>query len=82
MKVAVRFFAQFRELTGMKEGDVELPPGSTAADLFARFSAKEPRLEKHRGIALVARNDEYVRWDTPLADGDEVAFFPPVSGGR
>ena len=45
--------------------------------MVARF----PALAPHRPYMRAARNGAYAGWDEPLADGDVVAFLPPVSGG-
>ena len=51
------------------------------ADLLDQLRHHFPRWGKMVDQPLVARNLEYVRPDQVLEDGDEVAFFPPVSGG-
>jgi molybdopterin converting factor subunit 1 len=77
--VTVRFFAVFREATGT--GSLRLETGAgTASELFTEMSGRFTGL-RHEAAALVAVNDEMVRWDHLLADGDEVLFFPPVAGG-
>jgi molybdopterin synthase catalytic subunit len=76
MKVAIRLFAGLRELAGTREIELELPPGSTAADIWPMLDlGAEPT-----GL-LVAVNRTYAARDTVLMDGDEVALIPPVSGG-
>jgi molybdopterin synthase catalytic subunit len=76
MKVAVRLFAGLRELAGTRATEIELPAGSTAADVW-------PALELGAEPAglLLAVNKDYAARDTALQDGDEVALIPPVSGG-
>lgn len=79
MKVKVKYFALFREQTGAESESVDWS-GGTAAELF------QERAEKHAALmpeaaALVAINDEMSGWETALAEGDEVLFFPPVAGG-
>jgi molybdopterin synthase sulfur carrier subunit len=81
MSIRVLFFASLADITGMRETEVD-PRGFTdAASLFSSFEARFPALAAHRSSLLVARNAEFVPRDQLLADGDEVAFFPPVSGG-
>jgi len=76
MKIAVRLFAGLREQAGTREKTVELPDGATAAEVWSQLGlGDEPP-----GLML-AVNRSYVERDTPLADGDEVALIPPVSGG-
>jgi len=77
MKVNVRLFAQLREQTGFEERALELPGASTVADAWREISGEDD-LPRH---VLCAVNLEYTQADAALHDGDEVAFFPPVTGG-
>jgi molybdopterin converting factor small subunit len=79
MKNTARYFALFRDQVGCGSEAVEWG-GGTTAELFKLLSEKHPAL-KREAAALVAVNDEMAGWDTVLADGDEVLFFPPVAGG-
>lgn len=79
MKNTVRYFAIFREQTGLENEVVEWP-GGTAEALFTLMAGKHDLLQA-QAAALVAVNDEMCDWQTLLADGDEVLFFPPVAGG-
>lgn len=79
MNLKVRYFAIFREAMGTDSEAVDSSAG-TAGELFAELSLKNPALEAYEA-ALVAINNEMADWDSPLADGDEVLFFPPVAGG-
>ena len=79
MKIKVRYFALFREQTGCASESVDCSVG-TAAELFQLMSEKHSGL-KTEAAALVAINDEMAGWETPLAENDEVLFFPPVAGG-
>jgi molybdopterin synthase catalytic subunit len=76
MKVAVRLFAGLRELAGTRATEIELPDGSTAADVWPalELGTEPPGL-------LLAVNKAYAPRDTVLRPGDEVALIPPVSGG-
>jgi molybdopterin synthase catalytic subunit/molybdopterin converting factor small subunit len=76
MNVAIRLFAGLRELAGARAIEIELPAGSTAADVWPALDlGVEPA-----GL-LVAVNRSYAARDTVLVEGDEVALIPPVSGG-
>ena len=81
MKVRIRLFASLRERTGHSELERELPARSTVGDLRAALEAEFPALAECGRIAI-ARNSEYSNPDEPLADGDEIALIPPVSGGE
>lgn len=76
----VRLFASYREAAGVGRMELELPPGATVKDALARIVKDHPLLAEGRQV-VIARNREYVTPDEPLADGDEVALIPPVSGG-
>ena len=81
MRVTVRLFARLRDIVGATDVVRELPAGSTAAVLWDRLAAEYPALNPYRAAVSTAVNAEYSRMDRPLADGDEIAFLPPVSGG-
>ncbi len=67
------FFAQVRELTGVERLSVDA--GFASVEALRQALALEP------GKLLAAVNQSLVTADHPLAAGDEVAFFPPVTGG-
>jgi MoaE-MoaD fusion protein len=79
--VRARLFARLRELAGTDGESVELPTGSIVADVYDAVRRLHPGLDADRNSVRAALNQEFVDWDAPLADGDEVAFIPPVSGG-
>ena len=81
MDVTVKFFATYRELTGLTEARVALRTGATLEDLLNRLVAKYPGLGGHRKTMLLAVNQEFADSDARLSPGDEVALLPPVSGG-
>ena len=76
MKVRVRLFAGLRERAGSGSLELELPEGALVGDVWAELPlGKEPP-----GL-LFARNRAYAERSERLAEGDEVAVIPPVSGG-
>jgi molybdopterin synthase catalytic subunit len=79
--VRTRFFAAHRERLGRSQLEVDLPPGSTVADLVDRVVSHAPELGPLTRSARYAVNREYVPVTTVLKAGDEVAFIPPVAGG-
>ena len=81
MRVNVQLFARAREIYGQQAITLELPAGSTPADCMELLVAETPALETMRASLLVALNQSYSDWSAALADGDELAFIPPVSGG-
>ena len=76
MRVQVRLFAALRERAGSGTRELELPQGASAADVWSALDLGE----EPAGLVF-AVNREYTGRDQPLAEGDEVALIPPVSGG-
>lgn len=78
----VLFFAQTRELLGIDELIVD-EPCFTANALREQLAARGDKwhLALHDSSLLVAVNQCLVPWNTPLSADDEIAFFPPVTGG-
>ena len=79
MKVEVRFFARCREIVGEKQRAVELEEGTTLKDLKELLLQEYPELK--RLTLLISLNHAYADPETTLKDNDEIAVFPPVSGG-
>jgi len=80
MTVRVKLFASLRERIGASELVRDLAPAATAGDLLAALREEFPELARSGSVAI-AVNAEYVDARHALADGDEVALIPPVSGG-
>jgi molybdopterin synthase catalytic subunit/molybdopterin converting factor small subunit len=78
--VVVRLFAALRERAGTDSTEVTLQPGDTPRTVFERLFSDRPRPDWPGPLAY-AVNEEYVAADAPLADGDELAFIPPLGGG-
>lgn len=81
MRVRVLFFGALKEIAGRAEEDLEIATGATLEDVFRLYAERHETLQERRSSTLFARNREFARGDAVLADGDEVAFLPPVSGG-
>jgi molybdopterin converting factor subunit 1 len=81
MRIAVKLFARLRDIAGAGELQRDLADAPTAGSLWTSLTAEFPELAAYSSSISMAVNTEYARRDTRLADGDEVAFLPPVSGG-
>lgn len=81
MRVTLLTFGILREFFAKADSTLELPAGSTVGDLLERCRAQVPEKDGLWSSVAVAVNTEYVAASHPLADGDEVALLPPVSGG-
>jgi molybdopterin synthase catalytic subunit len=80
--IRLRLFARQRELVGARELALELPAGATIEAAWDALAERHPAVADARPWMRFARNGEYVDAATVLADGDEVACIPPVSGGE
>ncbi len=77
MSISVKFFASLRETLGTPGTELDAANINTAADVWqAASNQHEPPANM-----LVAINMDYASLDDAVRDGDEVAFFPPVTGG-
>jgi molybdopterin synthase catalytic subunit len=81
LRIRIRLFAMQRETAGTKELRLEVPLGATVDDAWAAVVEVVPALAPGRSSLRFAVNGDYADPDRALADGDEVACIPPVSGG-
>jgi molybdopterin converting factor subunit 1 len=81
MLVTIQLFARLRELAGQSELRRDLPDESTVRTAWEATVREFPSLADYERSLSAAVNADYARFTTPLQDGDEVAFLPPVSGG-
>ncbi|WP_340120691.1 MoaD/ThiS family protein [Methylobacter svalbardensis] len=77
MSIKVRYFASLKEAIGRSEDHLEFAGLATVADVW-RYANPNKALPDN---SLAAVNMDYVELKSPVKDGDEVAFFPPVTGG-
>ena len=82
VQVTLRFFAIMRERIGESERQVSFADGSRVADVVRYVEQEFAEIAPLFRASMVMRNHEYVDREEPLADGDEIAFIPPVSGGE
>ncbi len=80
MRVNVRYFGQFRDFTGKREEVLEVEKGITVEGIREHVRGLYPKIASKNEI-LVAVNGSFGALDTVIVESDEVAFFPPVSGG-
>ncbi len=81
MQLSVLYFATLRDRTGVKQESFDLPPGATVADLKLAVIERHPQVEASLETSICAVNREFAEDGQELGPDDEVALFPPVSGG-
>ncbi|AKJ99148.1 MULTISPECIES: molybdopterin converting factor subunit 1 [Pseudomonas] len=80
MKINVKFFARYREALGVEAVTVD-GEFATVEDVRALLARRDGADVLREQNLMCARNEDLCQLDEPLADGDEVAFFPTVTGG-
>ncbi len=80
MNITVKFFARYREAIG--DDSLKVSGEFATVDDVREFVAQRDggAVLKERNL-MCARNEDLCQLDEPVVDGDEVAFFPPVTGG-
>ena len=81
MKVQIHLFAAARDAAGRSPVEVVISDDTSVADLRAALVQSIPELKPLQASLLVAVNNQYAADDLLLKTNDEVACFPPVSGG-
>lgn len=81
MKVRLLYFAVLRDITGKSEAEVSVGEGTRAGDVWQSMRRDYRQLADYEQPPMIAINESYATPDTPLRDGDELAFIPPVAGG-
>ena len=82
MKVRILFFARLRDLLGTDSVELDSPDIESVGDAYRILLGRYPELGAFSRSLLVAVNQEFADWNTPVLEGDELALFPPVSGGQ
>jgi len=82
MQVRLLFFASLKDIVGARQLRLDLPAGATVDDVLTQLESSYPRMKDYRPVVLTALNEEYVDKQTAIQEGDELAIFPPVSGGE
>jgi molybdopterin converting factor small subunit len=81
MKIDVQFYAQLRDLVGMRELDLDVAEGATVRDLLEEIYAQQPALRSHDKSILIGAGVEFVDRNYELKPNEEIAIMPPVQGG-
>jgi molybdopterin converting factor subunit 1 len=81
IRISVRLFATLREEAGVDRLPLELRDGATTEEAWQGLLRQHPTLAPRRAYLTAAVNRRYAAWEDVLAEGDEIAFIPPVSGG-
>lgn len=81
MKISLMLFARARDLAGTSPVELDVPDSATIRDVHQSLLAEFPQLSPISDSLLWAANQEYVSVDRVVLPNDQLACFPPVSGG-
>jgi molybdopterin synthase catalytic subunit len=81
VRIRVLFFGVIREIVSLREDTIEVPEGARLETVLESYSSRFPRLREMTASIGMARNQQFASPVSPVFEGDEVAFLPPVSGG-
>lgn len=81
MRVTIKLFARLRDLVGAAEMVREYEAGATVGTIWRQLADEFPAIASYEKSISTAVNADYAKMNQAIADGDEVAFLPPVSGG-
>lgn len=81
MNITIRYFARYREVAGKSSESFDLAEGTTVSQAGQALVARYPDLAEVLPRSIFAVNRQYVPAETPLSEGDELAFVPPMAGG-
>lgn len=80
MNIRIRYFASIREILRIDEEEIEIKDGATVMDLISELKQRHEFLSTKNQL-LIAVNGSFAQPSTVIKPGEEVALFPPVSGG-
>ena len=81
VRVKVLFFGILKDIVGRSEDQIEVPENELLGLVFDRYAREFPRMKQMSGSIVLASNHQFSDRSSPLGEGDEIAFLPPVSGG-
>jgi len=81
VRVRVLFFGMLRDIVGAAEQKIDVEDGARLESVFERYARQFPKLKGLESSIVLACNQQFCDRATTVAEGDEIAFLPPVSGG-
>ena len=81
VRIRVLFFGVIRDVVGLREDTLDIAEGGNLGSVFEHYAGRFPRLRDRAASTVLALNQQFSSPSAPLAEGDEVALLPPVSGG-
>lgn len=81
MRIELYYFATIRDIAGVKHEQLDLPEASTVEELKIHIASRYPKMAEALNTCLVSVDRKIAQNDRVILEGEEVAIFPPISGG-
>lgn len=81
MKIRVRVYGRYRDITNKDSLVLNIGAGNTLGDVIDSFVKQYPATEKDRSRMMVSKNKMYASFDTMITEDDEITLSPPVVSG-
>jgi len=81
MKITVRLFGRYKDITGKDQIKLDISAGNTLRDVVDTFVKQYPATEKDKSRMMVSKNKMYASFDTTIIESDEITLSPPVVSG-
>ena len=81
MRIRVLFFGVLHDIVGLREDALDVSDGANLSTVYEHYAGRFPRFREMSGSVVLALNQQFATPSAAIAEGDEVAFLPPVSGG-
>ena len=81
MKITIRMFGRYKDITGKDQITLNISAGNTIRDVVDTFVKQYPVTEKDKNRMMMSKNKIYASFDTTVNEGDEISLSPPVVSG-
>jgi MoaD family protein len=81
MKVTIRIFGRYKDITGKDQIELDISAGNTLRDVVDTFVKQYPAAEKDKNRMMMSKNKMYASFNTTVNEGDEITLSPPVVSG-
>lgn len=81
MKIIVRVFGRYKDITGKEQIQLDITDGNTLQDVINSFVKQYPDVQKDKDRILVTKNKIFATFDTTISKDDEISLSPPVVSG-
>jgi len=81
MKITIRMFGRYKDITGKDQIKLDISAGNTLRDVVDTFVKQYPATEKDKNRMIMSKNKMYASFDTTVNEGDEITLSPPVVSG-